>query len=82
MTPLRQRMLQDMGIRNLAVNTQQAYVQQISAFARHFDRSPEVLGAEQVRAYQVHLIEERKLAAGSLSVVAAARAPQAGVVPG
>jgi integrase/recombinase XerD len=72
MTPLRQRMLQDMGIRNLAVNTQLAYVQQISAFARHFDRSPDALGPEQVRAYQVHLIEERKLAAGSLSVVAAA----------
>jgi site-specific recombinase XerD len=72
MTPLRQRMLQDMGIRNLAVNTQLAYVQQISAFARHFDTSPEALGPEQVRAYQVHLLEERKLAAGSLSVVAAA----------
>jgi integrase/recombinase XerD len=72
MTPLRQRMLQDMGIRNLALNTQLAYVQQISAFARHFDCSPEALGAEQVRAYQVHLLEERKLAAGSLSVVAAA----------
>jgi site-specific recombinase XerD len=61
-----------MGIRNLAVNTQLAYVQQISAFARHFDCSPEALGPEQVRAYQVHLLEERKLAAGSLSVVAAA----------
>jgi site-specific recombinase XerD len=72
MTPLRQRMLQDMGIRNLAVNTQLAYVQQISAFARHFDCSPDALGPEQVRAYQVHLLEERKLAAGSLSVVAAA----------
>ena len=72
MTPLRQRMLQDMGIRNLAVNTQLAYVQQISAFARHFDCSPEALGPEQVRAYQVHLLEERKLAAGSLSVVSAA----------
>ena len=72
MTPLRQRMLQDMGIRNLALNTQLAYVQQISAFARHFDRSPESLGPEEVRAYQVHLIEQRKLAAGSLSVAAAA----------
>jgi integrase/recombinase XerD len=72
MTPLRQRMLQDMGIRNLAVNTQLAYVQQISAFARHFNSPPEALGPEQVRAYQVHLLEERKLAAGSLSVAAAA----------
>ena len=72
MTTLRQRMLQDMGIRNLALNTQLAYVQQVSAFARHFDCSPDSLGPEQVRAYQVHLLEERKLAAGSLSVVAAA----------
>lgn len=39
MTPLRQRMLQDMGIRNLALNTQLVYVQQISAFARHFGTS-------------------------------------------
>lgn len=54
MTPLRQRMLQDMGTRNLAVNTQLAYVQQISAFARHFDCSPEALGPEQVRTYQVY----------------------------
>ena len=54
MTPLCQRMLQDMVIRNLAVSTQQACIQQISAFARHIDRSPEVLGPEQVRAYRVH----------------------------
>ncbi len=72
MTPLRQRMLQDMVIRDLAVNTQLAHVQQISAFARHFNCSPDTLGPEQVRAYKVHVIEERKLAAGSLSVVAAA----------
>lgn len=72
MTPLRQRMLHDMGIRNLALNTQLAYVQQVGAFARHFGRSPEQLGPEHVRAYQVHLLEERKLAPGSLSVIAAA----------
>ena len=72
MTPLRQRMLEDMGIRNLAENTQLAYLQQIRAYAKHFQCSPEQLGPEQVRAYQVHLLEDRKLAAGSLSVTAAA----------
>ena len=72
MTPLRQRMLEDMGIRNLADNTQLAYLQQVSAYAKHFQCSPEQLGPEQVRAYQVHLLENRKLAAGSLSVTAAA----------
>lgn len=54
MTPLRQRMLEDMAIRNLAENTQSAYLQQVAAYARHFDRSPAELGPEEVRAYQVH----------------------------
>lgn len=43
MTSLRQRMLEDMRIRNLAVNTQEAYVQQVSLFARYFNQSPERL---------------------------------------
>lgn len=72
MTPPRQRMLQDMCIRNLPSTPNWPTASKISAFARHFDRSPEALGTEQIRAYQVHLLEQRKLAAGSLSVVAAA----------
>ncbi len=55
MTPLRQRMLEDMSIRNLAENTQQSYLQQISSYAKYFHRSPEVLGPEDVRTYQVYL---------------------------
>jgi hypothetical protein len=62
MTSLRLRMLEDMQIRNLAVNTQESYVQQVSLFARYFNRSPERLGPEQIRAYQVYLTNERKLA--------------------
>jgi Phage integrase, N-terminal SAM-like domain len=49
---LRLRMLEDMQIRNLAVNTQESYVQQISLFARYFNRSPERLGPEQIRAHR------------------------------
>ena len=52
MTHLRQRMIEDMGIRNLADNTQSAYLQQVIAYAEHFHRSPEELGPEAVRAYQ------------------------------
>ena len=44
MTSLRQRMTEDMQVRNLAVNTQTCYVQQVSLFARHFHKSPEQLG--------------------------------------
>jgi site-specific recombinase XerD len=72
MTPLRQRMLDDMGIRNLADNTQLSYLQQVSLYARHFHRSPEELGPEQVRAYQVHLTKTRKLAPGTVSIATAA----------
>jgi integrase/recombinase XerD len=66
MTLLRQRMLHDMLIRNLAENTQKSYLLQVSSFARHFRRSPELLGPEEIRAWLVYLREERKLAPGSL----------------
>ena len=49
MTSLRSRMIEDIQIRNLAVDTQQAYVQQVSLFARYFNKSPELLGPEQIR---------------------------------
>lgn len=72
MTSLRQRMLEDMRIRNLVVNTQESYVQQVSLFARYFNQSPERLGPEQIRAYQVYLTTEKKLAPGSILIAVSA----------
>jgi integrase/recombinase XerD len=72
MTPLRQRMTEDMRVRNLASNTQTSYVQQVSLFARHFDKSPELLGPEDIRTYQVYLTDEKKLAPGSILIAVAA----------
>lgn len=72
MTPLRQRMLEDMGIRNLAENTQSAYLLQITAYAKYFKRPPEELGPEEVRAYQVYLTQIRNLAPSSLSIATGA----------
>ena len=72
MTPLRQRMLEDMAIRNLAKNTQSSYLQQIIAYARHFHRAPEDLGPEEIRAYQLHLTQTRRLSASSVSVATGA----------
>jgi len=46
--------------------------QQVSLFARHFNKSPELLGPEQIRAYQVYLTNERKLATGSILIAIAA----------
>ena len=72
MTPLRQRMTEDMQVRNLALNTQLSYVQQVSLFARHFNKSPEDLGSDEIRAYQVYLTNEKKLAPGSVLIAVAA----------
>jgi integrase/recombinase XerD len=72
MTPLRRRMLEDMSIRNFAEKTQQSYLEHVSRYARHFHRSPEELGPEQVREYQLHLTETRKLAPSTISIATSA----------
>jgi len=59
MTPLRQRMCDDMQVHNLAPHTQRSYLQQVSQFARHFGKSPEPLGPDDIRAYQLHLTQDR-----------------------
>ena len=72
MTPLRQRMIAAMQIRNFTTNTQAAYLQQIVLLARYYHQSPEALGPQQIQAYQLYLTNERKLAPGSLCTIAAA----------
>lgn len=72
MTSLRQRMTEDMQVRNLSPHTQTSYVQQVSLFARHFNKSPEDLGPEDIRTYQVYLTNEKKLAPGSILIAVAA----------
>jgi integrase/recombinase XerD len=52
MSPLRRRMIEDMTIRNLS--PEQSYIHAVSKFSRYFGRSPDRLGLEDVRAYQVH----------------------------
>jgi integrase/recombinase XerD len=69
MTPLRQRMLEDMQVRNLSPHTQRAYIQNVARFARHFGRSPADLGPEEIRAYQVYLVRELALAPSSVVMV-------------
>jgi integrase/recombinase XerD len=59
MTPLRQRYTQDLQLRNYSPRTIDTYVGRVSLFARHFGKSPEHLGAEHVRQYQLHLLDKR-----------------------
>ncbi len=72
MTPLRQRVSEDMQLRNLALNTQRSYLEQISRFARHFGKSPDLLGPEEIRAYQLHLSQDKRLSPSSVLVAVAA----------
>jgi integrase/recombinase XerD len=72
MSILRQRMTEDMQLRNLALNTQISYLQQVSCFARHFGKSPAELGEEDIRTYQIHLTAEKKLSPGSIHTAIAA----------
>src|SRR5438067_813625 len=58
MTPLRQRFLQDLQLRNYAPRTIEAYLAGVVRFAKHFQRSPELLGPEQVRDFQLHLLAQ------------------------
>jgi integrase/recombinase XerD len=59
MTPLRQRFLDDLRLRNYSPRTLETYVSWVARFARHFHRSPELLGPEEIRAFQLHLLERK-----------------------
>src|SRR5262249_37291386 len=61
MTPLRQRMIEDMKLRNLAPRPIAVYTARAAAFARHFGRSPEDLGREEVRSFLLHLVREKRV---------------------
>jgi site-specific recombinase XerD len=59
MTPLRQRFTEDLQRRNYSPRTISCYVAQVAHFARHFGCSPDRLGADEVRLYQLHLLQRR-----------------------
>ena len=56
-SPLRQRMLEDMHMRKLAPKTQQSYIRAVSRFAKYLGRSPDTATAEDLRRYQLHLVD-------------------------
>ena len=67
MTPLRQRMFEDMQLRNFATGTQRSYIHYVEAFANYYGMSPERLGLDEIRNYQLYLIEERKFSPQSVN---------------
>ena len=61
-TTLRQRMMEDLQIRNYAPTTVTAYIRGVADYAKHFGKSPDQLSAEQIREYQLFLIKEKGVA--------------------
>jgi len=69
MSPLRQRMLEDMQLRGLSARTQEAYTRAVSQLAQHYHRSPAQLGEEDLRQYFLYLTNEKKLARPTVTIV-------------
>jgi hypothetical protein len=67
MTTLRQRMIDDLRVRNRSAHTIRIYTDCIANFARHFGKSPELLGPEEIRQYQVYLDNERHVSSSYLT---------------
>lgn len=59
-------MLEDMRLHGLAASTQQVYIDAVRALAKHFNRSPDQIGEEELRQFFVHLTETRKLSASTI----------------
>jgi integrase/recombinase XerD len=71
-TKLRQRMIEDLRLRNYSPLTVRSYTESVADFARFFNKSPDLLGPEHVRDYQLHLVHEKKVAWSTLQVRIAA----------
>lgn len=71
MTPLRQKMINDMKLRRFALGTQKLYIYAVEDLARYYHRSPDLIREEEIHAYLLYLQEEKKLEWGSCNCMAA-----------
>lgn len=77
-SPLRQRMIDDMTIRNMLPNTQKIYTRAVANFSAFHGRSPDQLGIEDIRAYRLHLIQRGLKATLATGTLRPLRRPTAG----
>ncbi len=68
MTPLRQRMIEDMQLRGFSARTQECYVAGVRHLAEHYRRSPDQLTEEDLRQYFLYLANEKKVARATATI--------------
>jgi len=68
MTPLRQRMTEDLQLRGLAARTQEAYVGAVKQLAEHYHKSPDLVSAEELRQYFLYLKNEKQVSCSTYSI--------------
>jgi integrase/recombinase XerD len=68
MTHLRKRLLEELQRRNYSASTARGYVIAVKQFAEYFGKSPDRLGAEHLRRFQLYLLQEKKLASGTVEM--------------
>ena len=68
MTRLRQRTLEELQRRNYSQETTRSYIHAVKQFAEYFGKPPQELGAEEIRRYQLYLLNEKKYSAGTVKV--------------
>jgi integrase/recombinase XerD len=68
MTPLRQRMIDDMQLRGFAASTQESYVGAVSRLAQHYRRSPDRITEEELRQYFLYLANQKKVARATATI--------------
>jgi len=68
MTPLRKRMLEELQRRNYTAETTRCYILAVKQFAQYFGKSPDLLGAEELRRFQLYLLTEKKLAPATVEL--------------
>lgn len=67
-SPLRQRMMEDMDMKGFSVKTQMSYIRAVAALSKFYNRSPDKLSDEELRSYFVHLKVKRKLARQTVTI--------------
>jgi integrase/recombinase XerD len=74
MTQLRQRMLEELQRRNYSTGTIRLYLQHVTAFAKHFHRPPDQLGAEEIRRYHMEMSQQLRRGCQAIEVFVDAEA--------